>query len=347
MFCVDCGEDKQIFRNGSCLKCYLKTHQFSKGPEFIDITMCAHCGSLKYKSLWINDSLESIVEKNVKQIFSISNELKEVNIQVKCKPEPERQSCDINVSGKLDDVLIKEKHHVFIRIKQHSCEVCSKQFGGYHEAIIQIRPSQRKLHNEKKNEIQFFVEDLINGIRNKGNRSLFLTDMDHEHGGLDFFISDKHAAFSIVKKIQERFGGEIHVSTKNIGMKDGKQLYRDTYLLRFLPFQKNDIFKLDDDYFYVLNIKGTQLHVVKLKNWSESLISSTDAEKGLFIAETDELSFKPILVNETKNELQLMHPINYKIFTLKKPKETFCFSEETEIIQINDLFFFKPSRYII
>lgn len=342
MFCVDCGEEKTIFREGSCLECYLRTHQFSEGPDFIDITRCAHCGSLKYKSLWTNEALEIVVNRNVKQLFSISNELKQVAIKVTCTPEQERYSCAISISGTVDEVSITETHHVYVRMKQHSCDVCSKQFGGYHEAIIQIRPGQRKLQNEKKDEIQFFVEDLIIGMQEKGNRNLFLADMGHEHGGLDFFISDKHAAFSIVKKVQEKFGGEIHVSTKNIGMKDGKQLYRDTYLLRFLPFQKDDIFKLDDVFYFVIKAKGNQLQIFRLQDWYESLISSSDAEKGLFIAEADEVSFKPILVNETKSELQLMHPTSYKIFTVKKPSDTILFSEETEILQINDQFFLRP-----
>jgi len=95
-------------------------------------------------------------------------------------------------------------------------------------------------------------------------------------------------------------------------------------------------------FYFVIKAKGNQLQIFRLQDWYESLISSSDAEKGLFIAEADEVSFKPILVNETYNELQLMHPTSYKVFTVKKPSDTILFSEETEILQINDQFFLRP-----
>lgn len=342
MYCVDCGQEKSIFREGSCLECYLKNHQFTKGPGVFHIPVCNYCGGYKYKNTWKNESFETVIKRYVKSAFSFSPDLKNIQIGLDCHNEEDSIFCKVAIIGLIDDVNITEDHFVEIRLKPNVCDVCSKQFGGYHEAIVQIRPWQRKLTEKKKVDIQFFTENLIRSLKDQGNRQVFLTDMGREHGGLDFFISDKQAAYTIIKRVQERFGGDIHVSSKNVGMKDGKQVYRYTYLLRLLPFERDDVFKLHDEYFIVLNVHGTQLHIMKLQDHSDSFVKSSDVSQGIFIDTAEKLSFTPILVNKTKTELQLMHPKSYSIFIIKKPSEHIMFSDDITILQINEHYFIKP-----
>lgn len=344
MYCVDCGKEKAIFREGSCLECYLKSHQFAKGPSVFHIPVCTYCNAYKYKNTWKNQDFETVTRQYIKQSFLIHPEMKNVQIFLDNHEEKELIFSKITITGLLDDMEISEDHFVEIRLKNNVCDICSKQFGGYHEAILQIRPGQRKLTREKRDEIQRYVMELIQNIHDKGNRNLFLADMGVEHGGLDFFISDKQGAYAIIKKVQDEVGGDIHVSSKNIGMKDGKQVYRYTYLLRLLPFQKEDVFKLQDNYYFVLNISSNKLHIIKLEDYSSSFVTSSDVEQGLLIASANDLSFKAILISETENELQLMHPTSYTVFTIKKPNESFKFSDDTVILQINEYYFVKPVK---
>ena len=53
------------------------------------------------------------------------------------------------IRGYLENIKIKEVHNITIRIKKDVCNICSKKFGGYHEAIIQIRANNRNLDNEE------------------------------------------------------------------------------------------------------------------------------------------------------------------------------------------------------
>jgi nonsense-mediated mRNA decay protein 3 len=342
MFCVDCGEEKTIYKEGSCFECYVKNHQFTKGPSIFHLMQCKSCDAFKYKTHWKALDFETIVKQNIKNEFSISPELNNVEIFLDCNQEEDAIFCKITFSGLLDEKQVTEEHFVEIRLKYNACDICSKRFGGYHEAIVQIRPGQRKLSREKRDEIQSFVEEMIRSMQEKGNRKLFLTDLDIEHGGLTFFISDKQSAFSIIKKVQDHFGGDVQISSKNVGMKDGKQLYRDTYLLRLLPFQEEDVFRYKDEYYFVLHVGGNQIHVVNLMNYTDSFLQASDVEQGIFIATSNELSFTPVLVNETEQELQLMHPKTYAVFTLKKPSQDYQFNDETRILQINEYFFIKP-----
>ena len=70
MFCVECGEEKEIYNNGVCLECFLKENRFTQGPAEIDLPVCAHCSSYKYKNIWTSDLLNDVLRRIIKNTSS-------------------------------------------------------------------------------------------------------------------------------------------------------------------------------------------------------------------------------------------------------------------------------------
>jgi len=343
MFCVECGKEESVFRDGVCLECYLKSHSFTKGFEFIDIPTCAHCESYKYKSTWTSELFGDILKKFIKKDFKISKELKKIDINTECKEEKERIACKIYISGFVDDIQITEEHDAYVRLKKTVCDVCSKRFGGYHEAIIQIRTDKRNLEQKEREEIISNVESLVETLRTKGNRSLFITDIGIEHGGLDFFLSDKSAALVITKKIQGQNGGEIKQSSRNMGMKDGRQLYRVTYLLRLPSYKKNDFIKIKGSFYYVTSIQKNKIKLIDLSNWEEVITEVNSINRSNILGGM-ELIKEMILVNQTEEEVQIMDEKSYKIIIVKKPKPIIFSSEKIKTINLEDKIFLTPTN---
>ena len=58
--------------------------------------------------------------------------------------------------------------------------------------------------------------------------------------------------------VQEQFGGEIKHSSKNVGMREGKQIYRMTYLLRLPAFKKGDFILASAEFRRAIAIDSTQ-----------------------------------------------------------------------------------------
>lgn len=343
MFCVECGKEGKIFRNGLCVDCYLKTHNFSKGPQIIDLSICPHCGSYKYKSTWISDSFDNVFKRWIKHLFDISRELKKPEITTECEEEKERTLCKVIITGFLDDVKITEEHNTIVRMKKDVCDVCSKRFGGYHEAIVQVRADKRNLTEEELIDIRLQVENLVRTMQEKGHRGLFITDMGKEHGGIDFYLSDKGAAITITKKIQENYGGEIKKSSKNIGMKDSKQVYRMTYLLRLPSFRKGDFISYKDSFFYISSISRNKIHVLELYGWTEIFFDVKEIEDANILGR-DELIKEMILVSQTKEEIQVMDPKTYKTFELRKPKNISFDSKKIKVAKIEEEIFLIPGN---
>lgn len=343
MFCVECGKETKIYKDGVCVECYLKTHTFTEGPKTLDLPICTHCNSYKYKNTWLNETLPEVLRKLVKNNFKISRDLTKIDINTDCKETKQGLVCKVYISGFIEDVEITEEHDLLVHLKRTVCDVCSKQFGGYHESIVQIRADKRKLTKDELSDIENLVLDTIENSQAKGNRTLFLTDSRIEHGGLDFFLSDKSTGIAIVKKIQEQYGGEIKQSAKNIGKKDGKQLYRVTYLIRIPSYKKNDFIKLEKSYYIITSINANRIRIVDLKTWEEIDTDTKSIEKAT-VQGGEEIIKEMILVSQTENDVQIMNEKNYEIKIIRKPKSIDFHSEKIKIVEIGNQIFLFPDK---
>ena len=341
MFCVECGEEKEIYKNGVCLECFLKENKFTSGPSEVDLPFCAHCNSYKYKNIWTSELLKDVLRRIIKSTFKISPELKKIDINLVCDDKETNMECKVYISGFVGKQEITEEHDLLVHLKKTVCDVCSKRFGGYHEAIIQVRADKRDLTEEEMDNISLIVETHVQNMQAKGNRTVFVTDLTEEHGGIDFYLSDKTAAQSIVKKIQQDYGGNITQSSKNIGMKDGKQLYRVTNLLRIPSVKKDDFIKLDHQYYQVKGLKAKTVKLIKLSDWEEI---TTDLKnlKNANILGGEEILNEMIVVSQTKKEIQLMDERTYKIKIVKKPKEFEYGKEKIKVLKKDDFLFLSP-----
>ena len=341
MFCVECGEEKEIYKNGVCLDCFLKENRFTHGPSEIDLPFCSHCNSYKYKNIWTSELLQDVLRRIIKSTFKISPDLKKIDINPVCDDKKTNMECKVYISGFVGKQDITEEHDILVHLKKTVCDVCSKRFGGYHEAILQIRADKRDLTKDELENINILVQNHVQNMQAKGNRTVFITDMWEEHGGIDFFLSDKTAAQAIIKKIHEEYGGIVKHSSKNIGMKDGRQLYRVTHLLRLHSFRKEDFIEYKNNFYKILTIQTNKAKVINLKNHEEIGIDIKEIEKARILGNKDLLKER-IIVSQKKEEIQLMNPDSYKIITIRKPKAKTYNSEKIEIVKIEDQFFINP-----
>jgi nonsense-mediated mRNA decay protein 3 len=255
----------------------------------------------------------------------------------------ERIECKVAISGLIDDVKIDENHEILIRVRKTVCDVCSKRYGGYHEAVIQIRADKRKLSKDEIVGIQSTVESLVESMQDKGNRALFITDRKEEHDGLDFYISDKGSALTITKKLKGKFAGSIKQSSKNVGMKDSRQVYRMTYLLRLPPFKKGDFISHGESFFRISSISGKKIRVLEISSWMEKVFDVNDLEKASIIG-GEELIGDMILVNQTEDEVQVMDPKIYRTFDVRKPKNITFESNMVKIVRLDDEPYLLPEE---
>ncbi len=341
MFCVECGKDEPIFRNGVCLNCYLKHTQFSKGPTIMDITFCPRCSSYKHKNTWAQEPFDDILKQHIKDAFTISYELKNVAIQTQCNEQDRILQCMVTISGFLEGQQITEQHPLTVRIRRSTCDVCSREAGGYYEAIIQIRAEKRTFPKDELKILRSTVESLVGQLQKSGKRGLFITDFDETRKGLDFFLSEKATAFSIAKKIQEQFGGEFKQSAATAGMKDSKQMYRMTYLVRIPAYRKGDFFSFDNSFFMIVSLHENKVRAIELSSLVETVIDGKDIQPSKIFGGM-ELVREMIVVSQSKKEIQLMNPRTYSTVEIQKPKMVSIDTSMVNTVKLDGYLFLVP-----
>lgn len=341
MFCVECGKELPIYKNGVCLPCYIQQTTFSHGPDYLDIIRCSHCQVYKYKNTWVNESFKNILQRHLHDTFSISSELENITITTNCHDHDYTIPCKITIQGKIQDKEIIQHHTITIRIRTTVCDVCSRQKGGYYEATLQLRAEKRSLTTEEIQKFNAAVELLTEQMISRGNRTLFIADTAEHEGGIDFYFSEKNAAYAIAKQIQQQFGGELKQSSKNIGMKDSKQLYRMTYLVRIPEFQIGE-FAMQQNRFYQINaINDLRVHVTELSKWEQLVFTIADLQHAALFKK-DEIIQDMIVVSQTDTEIQLMDQKNYKLYTIQKPKKIPIKAKIVSVAKYQDNVFLLP-----
>jgi nonsense-mediated mRNA decay protein 3 len=96
-----------------------------------------------------------------------------------------------------------------------------------------------------------------------------------------------------------------------MGKKDGRDIYRMTYLVRLLEFRIDDFIRLDEQIFQVLKISSDGILLRALENGKDFWFSTQDIAKAKIIG-GPEIIKEMVVVSRGKNEIQVLDPDNLK-----------------------------------
>ena len=182
---------------------------------------------------------------------------------------------------------------------------------------------------------------MVKQYQESGKRGLFITDYDEKREGLDFFFSEKTTAFSIAKKIQEQFGGDFKQSASAAGMKDSRQVYRMTYLVRIPAYRNGDFIFFDNSFFRIISIHEHKVRAVDLSTWEEKVLDGRHITSSKIYGNST-LIRDMIVVSQSKKELQLMDPKTYTTVEIQKPKIISVTTQTVKTVRLGEYLFLVP-----
>lgn len=97
----------------------------------------------------------------------------------------------------------------------------------YYEATLQLR-------DVTEAAIAFVQQEIA-------RENIPLAKVVKEKNGYDYFLADSNFTKALGKKLQQKFGGQLHVTATLFGRKDSRAINRLTVLFRGLLFVKGDI----------------------------------------------------------------------------------------------------------
>jgi nonsense-mediated mRNA decay protein 3 len=197
-FCFVCGKRTEKLVKGYCEDCYNKNFSLIGVPQELSITQCSKCKKIKHMSEWVNE-IETVIRDKIKVLGE------DVNIIVK--------NNEIFVTGSLKGSknIKKEVHKINIKIIKTVCEECSRRYGGYYEAILQLR-------GNISNEILSFIDKEVN------KKSFYRAESVKD--GLNLYVGNKGVAEQVADTLSKKYKFKIKKSYKLFTKKEGRDVYR-------------------------------------------------------------------------------------------------------------------------
>ncbi len=332
MFCVNCGAEGILF-DSLCAACYSRRGNLAKIVPSFPITICTRCNSFLDKKRWDNyTDLDELIESKIVSKIRIDSNLSLENMEIAHNPRDENsREMHVILKGNVGGMSLVENLSVLVHLKRGVCEKCSRIAGKYYESILQVRGEGFSLDNSTLETVRRMVWDEIERTAKK-DRGSFISDEKDMHSGMDFYLGRIADGRNIAKLLGQRFGSRITESSSLIGRREGKDVYRVTYLVRIPPYRAGD--------FIIFGGRGCRVERVNTKkvvmlDLLEAKKLSVDRRKlrGVDILGNEEIVEKAVVTSHVtgSREIMLLHPHTFKSLEVIVPEKIEIPREGTEV----------------
>jgi nonsense-mediated mRNA decay protein 3 len=340
MFCVKCGREGQTYQS-LCPQCFLESNKFASLPERVDLIICAHGDEYLINKKWREyEHVENAAHDFVADQIVIREDVKvdDMDIQVRAT-DPKNFQVHVLLHLHYEGLAITEELDTLVRIRRSVCPKCNKIAGNYFESIVQIRPTGRRFSEEEREEALHRATHFVEGEA-KESREAFIAKVTQEHNGYDIYISTIGLGKSISRDLVSTYGAEYKESASLQGQKDGRDIYRVTYLVRLPPYRVRDILLINDR-LYLVHSTGPQSAKLRDLKSNENLVVQNSELRDVRVAGTRDEVVDAVILAESDRELQIMHPVTYKTVEIKKPQN---FKPKGETVKV---FPYENELYLI
>ncbi|MDP3742131.1 MAG: NMD3-related protein [Candidatus Micrarchaeota archaeon] len=228
LHCPSCGgvKDSGEFIRNFCKECFAAHFALAQIPPVIDIGRCAVCSRNRHGDQWVEENkrvLTAIMTGKVKSPYS------PVVTDVQLREGRNLFDAVLTIQYTVDGVKIERRVSIRLKFDQIQCVDCSRESGGYFDTVVQFRlleEVERKQLVEEMEKLEPKVKKFVKQLTAHGGRVHKLerteTGFDIHAAGITPAMQTSHA---ICRKVKH--------TRKLVGRKNGKDLYRHTFCLRF------------------------------------------------------------------------------------------------------------------
>jgi len=223
----------------------------------------------------------------------------------------------VSVSAVVSGLDVTAAADVEIRIKNETCDTCSRIAGGYYAGIVQLRANHRLISEKEVDRCIELADHLLKKLMEKGDRFAFISKIEELKEGVDLYIGSATSCKQVCRAIIRELGGSYTTSPSLVGRKDGEDLYRITCAMRLPEFIRGDIIAIRDLVIEVTH-QDKQIHGIDLIDGRRvSLGAGMDAPAMKIGSRNDAMI--TVLVAIEGDTVQILDPETYETILLKNP----------------------------
>jgi len=248
-FCPKCGGPSDA--EGLCATCRVADTQWATCDGRVTSTHCPSCGATKQVNTWTdtNREREDLAPDLARSAVHFHPDVKKRSIAVRIRElSPNRSRAYLTITGVLFGQPVEKECTVEIAWHREQCDRCNRITGSYYEGIVQVRADGRDMSPFEMQKAAGIATQIEDSLQQGGERLSFISDMAETRDGLDITVGSQHIGLVIVQGITAQLGGRYSTHPKLVGEKNGRQLFRITYLVRLPRYQRHDVVKLSRHY---------------------------------------------------------------------------------------------------
>jgi nonsense-mediated mRNA decay protein 3 len=283
-------------------------------PSFLSIQVCPTCSDHFFKGRWINEDTNRAVAKAVEEALKIDPDKAAFTIVLnQISPTILHAHVEINVSEAGGS---HESFDVDVRVNRVACDRCSRISGGYYESKVQIRADRR---TPERTELDRALEIAATTLElaQKTDRLAFIAKTTWLREGLDLYVGTVKAAKRIARALLREMGGTLSDSAKLTGRRDGKDVYRVTFVVRLPEFPTGTII-LSRQHMYEICSTISTTNAVDLETGHRTALNAEELRTAELVGTRSDAK-RTVLVAIDGDEVHLLDPETYATLTIKKP----------------------------
>ncbi|MDD4483220.1 MAG: 60S ribosomal export protein NMD3 [Methanoregula sp.] len=279
-FCPKCGGPSDT--DGLCANCRIKDTPWAVCDTRVISTHCPGCGAIKQVNTWTDTDLEKadLAPELARKAVHFHPDVKKRAIQVEIRDiSPNRSRARLVITGTLYGEDVEKTCMVDLVWHKEQCDRCNRITGSYYEGIVQVRAEGRTISPFEMQAAANIAEQTENSLQEGGERLSFVSDMTESRDGLDITVGSQHIGLLIVQNITSALGGRYTTHPKLVGEKNGRQLFRITYLIRLPKYQRHDVVKLSRGYAEVEQEESHNIKVFDLDQGRSRAVKDEEIQK--------------------------------------------------------------------
>lgn len=314
MQCPLCGREVAELTGGLCPQCVSERRPFLHAPEYLDVTRCAHCGRLDRRGTFVPapQDPEELVRMAVPHEVDVDPDVSNAELDTRLVWEDGRNAvATFRLTGSYAGHSIVREGESRVRLKQTACHDCSRRYGGYFEAIVQVRADDERVLRLEGDRVLGRITDALEGYREEQRTGAYASKTERVRGGFDLYMGSQEVARLVARDLAEHYGAEYAESSKLVGRRDGRDLMRFTLLVRLPPYLPGDFVLVDGRPYKVLRHAKKLLTLWDLERSERAQRDPRRAKQLKVIGlSTDERD--AVVVSYHDGTLQLLDPVSLK-----------------------------------
>ena len=326
-FCIICGRESDKLYDNMCRECYIANHRLLELPERITVMLCPMCLSYKFRDRWRKPRVEGpeeLLDEALRQTIKAKMKVRAIRLdrvdyeivsglhrisafrsgKLKVRVRA-RGTCHPELEPYEDTYLIE------VEVLWRLCPLCFKTKAGVEEATLQIRAEDREIDEREKVTILNLIESFIERMERESRRPAILEYEEDPHsGGIDLKFASKRAAYALASLLQRELLATVKVSSKVIGMKQGREVTRETIVVRLPPFKIGDVIIHQGKVLLVYGIRQGRVHALDLRTQRIVLLRASELRN---VRRAEYERVRGMIISVQGDTVQVMRLDNYEV----------------------------------